>query len=26
MATEEETDPEFEDDRDPVDVPDPEIG
>jgi len=25
MATEEETDPEFEDDRDPVDVPDPEI-
>ncbi len=26
MATEEETDPEFEDDRDPADVPDPEIG
>ena len=26
MATEEETDPEFEDDRDPADVPDPEMG
>jgi hypothetical protein len=26
MASEEETDPEFEDDRDPEDVPDPEMG
>ncbi len=26
MATEEETDPEFEDDGDPADVSDPEIG
>ncbi len=26
MATEEETDPEFEDDRDAADVPDPEAG
>ena len=26
MASEEETDPEFEDDRDPADVPDPEMG
>ena len=26
MATEEETDPEFEDDRDPTDVPAPEMG
>jgi hypothetical protein len=26
MATEEETDPDFEDDRDPADVPDPEMG
>ena len=26
MANEEETDPEFEDERDPADVPDPETG
>ena len=26
MATEEETDPEFEDDRDPADIPDAEMG
>jgi hypothetical protein len=26
MATEEETDPDFEDDRDPGDVPEPEAG
>jgi hypothetical protein len=26
MATEEETDPAFQDDRDPADVPDPEMG
>ena len=26
MATEEETDPEFEDDRDATDVPEPETG
>ena len=26
MASEEETDPDFEDDRDPADVADPEVG